>query len=434
MKVAYCDCFSGISGDMFLGALLDAGFPLEVLEEELAKLHLPDHYHLHHEQVQQGAIFASNFSVHGETHEIDPDTGHSHEHHHEHEHHEHNHGHHHPHEHGHAQEDSHSDEHDHEHSHSHHHRGYRDIAEMIEASDLKPAVKEMSIHIFHTLAESEAKMHSTTVDEVHFHEVGALDSIIDIIGAAIGLDYLGIERLYASSLPYGEGHVHTQHGVLPIPAPATLDLLTRAKAPLRSTTADKELVTPTGAAILAALATFERPNMTLSAVGVGAGKREMSWANIFRLIIGETETADNHDALVVMETNIDDMNPQIFGVLMEKLFANGALDVFSTPIYMKKNRPATKFSIITRKEHETQLAEIMLRESTTFGLRVYPIYRYEADRHFETVETPYGPVKVKVKTVDGKRVLTAPEFDEVKHLAEENGVPFLEIWMAVVDA
>ena len=302
---------------------------------------------------------------------------------------------------------------------------------MIEASALKESVKETAIHIFHTLAESEAKMHGTTVDEVHFHEVGALDSIIDIIGAAIGLDYLGIERLYSSSLPYGEGHVHTQHGLLPIPAPATLDLLTRANAPLRSTSSNKELVTPTGAAILAALATFERPDMTLSTVGVGAGKRQMPWANIFRLIIGETGTAHSHDSLVVMETNIDDMNPQIFGVLMEKLFANGALDVFSTPIYMKKNRPATKFSIIARKSSEAQLAEIMLRESTTFGLRVYPIYRYEADRHFETIDTPYGPIKVKVKTLDGKRLLSQPEFDEVKRVADENNVPFMDVWMAV---
>lgn len=429
MKVAYCDCFSGISGDMFIAALLDAGFPLEILEQELAKLNLPDHYRLHHKQVQQGPIFASDFSVHGETHEIDPDTGHSHSHEHaEHHHHSHEHDH----------EPTH-DESGHEHSHDehdhHHHRSYMEIAALIENSSLKPSAKETAIHIFHTLAESEAKIHGTTVDEVHFHEVGALDSIIDIIGAAIGLDYLGIERLYASSLPYGEGQVHTQHGILPIPAPATLDLLTRAHAPLRSIASTKELVTPTGAAILAALATFERPDMTLCAVGMGAGKRKMPWLNFMRLIIGEThgnqENLNDLNELVVMETNIDDMNPQVFGVLMEKLFANGALDVFSTPIYMKKNRPATQFSIIARKSHESLLAEIMLRESTTFGLRVYPIYRYEAERHFETVDTPYGPVKVKVKTVDGKRLMSQPEFDEVKRVAAEHGVPFLNVWQAV---
>ncbi|MEE4195812.1 MAG: nickel pincer cofactor biosynthesis protein LarC [Anaerolineae bacterium] len=415
MKVAYCDCFSGISGDMFIAALLDAGLPLDYLEQELTKLAIPEYYHLHHQKIQQGPIFASDFSVHGETHEIDPDTGHAHNHGHSHE--------------GHAHEHSHDD---------HHHRGYLEISQLIENSGLKSAVKETAIHIFHTLAESEAKIHGTTVEEVHFHEVGALDSIIDIIGAAIGLDYLGIERLYASSLPYGEGQVHTQHGILPIPAPATLDLLTRANAPLRSIASDKELVTPTGAAILAALATFERPDMTLSVVGMGAGKRKMPWINFMRLIIGETKDTlgstklyDDLNPLVVMETNIDDMNPQVFGVLMEKLFANGALDVYSTPIYMKKNRPATQFSVIARKSHESLLAEIMLRESTTFGLRVYPIYRYEAERHFETVETPYGPIQVKVKTLDGKRILFQPEFDDVKRVAEENGVPFLEVWNSI---
>lgn len=304
---------------------------------------------------------------------------------------------------------------------------------MIETSGLNENVKRTSLHIFHTLAESEAKMHGTTVDQVHFHEVGALDSIIDIIGAAIGLDYLGIERLYASSLPYGEGHVHTQHGLLPIPAPATLDLLTRAGAPLRPTSAEKELVTPTGAAILAALASFERPSLRLSAVGIGAGKRQLPWANIFRLIIGETEPAAPAE-LVVMETNIDDMNSQIFGVLMEKLFTAGALDVFSTPIQMKKNRPAVQFSIIAKRQDEHLLAEIMLRESTTFGLRVYPIYRYEAERSFETVQTPYGAVTIKVKYLNSEKIYAAPEFDEVKRISNDQGVPFLDVWQATLNA
>ena len=403
MKVAYCDCFSGISGDMFLGALLDAGMPLDYLEQELAKLRLPEHYHLHLQKVQQGAIYASDFSVHGDTHEVNPDTGHEHRHHHDHEHGNHSHA---------------------------HQRSYRDIAALIESSDLSPAVKQTATNIFHTLAESEARIHNTTVDEVHFHEVGALDSIIDIIGAAIGLDFFGIERLYASSLPYGEGQVHTQHGILPIPAPATLDLLTRAGAPLRPTSAEKELVTPTGAAILASLATFERPAMRLSAVGVGAGKRKMPWVNVMRIMVGESEDTPWHDPLIVMETNIDDMNPQMYGLLMEKLFAAGALDVFATPIYMKKNRPATMFSLIAPRRLEAVLAEIMLRESTTFGLRVYPIYRYEAERTFETVETPYGAVKVKVKLLNGERIAAMPEYEYVKRLAEEKNVPFMTVWMA----
>lgn len=407
MRVAYCDCFSGISGDMFLGALLDAGMPLNYLEQELAKLHLPDHYHLHLHKVPQGAIYASDFSVHGDTHEIDPDSGHEY-------HHDHDHAH----------------PHDHD-AHSHtHQRSYRDITALIEASDLTPTVKQTAANIFLTLAESEARIHNTTVDEVHFHEVGALDSIIDIIGAAIGLDYFGIERLYSSSLPYGEGQVHTQHGILPIPAPATLDLLTRAGAPLRPTSAEKELVTPTGAAILAALATFERPAMRLNTVGVGAGKRKMPWVNVMRIMIGETEDTPWREPLIVMETNIDDMNPQLYGLLMEKLFAAGALDVFATPIYMKKNRPATKFSLIAPRRLEAILAEIMLRESTTFGLRVYPIYRYEAERQFEMVETPYGAVRVKVKMLHGERIAAMPEYEDVKCLADEKNVPFMDVWRA----
>jgi len=414
MKVAYCDCFSGISGDMFLGSLIDAGLPLEVLKKELSKLNLPDNYHLHVESVKQGTLFAKSFSVHGDTHEMNADNGHIHSNDSKQEHNSHH-------------------EHDHEHHHHEHQRSYQDIADLIEKSDLKPAVKETSIHIFHTLAESEAKMHGTTVEKVHFHEVGALDSIIDVIGAAIGLDYLGIDHLYASSLPYGEGHIHTQHGLLPIPAPATLDLLTRASASLRSNPSDKELVTPTGAAILAALATFERPDIRLSKVGIGSGKRQLPWANIFRLIIGETESPHTHQPLVVIETNIDDMNPQIFGILMEKLFKAGALDVFAAPIYMKKNRPATKFSIIAKKQDESHLAELMLRESTTFGLRVYPIYRYKAERTFETVETPYGPVTVKIKLLDGERLFSAPEFDDIKRIADEQNVPFMTVWQAALE-
>jgi pyridinium-3,5-bisthiocarboxylic acid mononucleotide nickel chelatase len=414
MKIAYCDCFSGISGDMFLGALLDAGMPLDYLEQELAKLHLPDHYHLHLQKVPQGAIYASDFSVHGDTHEINPDTGLQHHHH------DHDHEHAHSHEHG-------------EHSHAHQ-RSYRDIAVLIAASDLTPAVKQTATNIFRTLAESEARIHNTTVDEVHFHEVGALDSIIDIIGTAIGLEFFGIEKLYSSSLPYGEGHVHTQHGILPIPAPATLDLLTRAGAPLRPTSAEKELVTPTGAAILATLATFERPTIRLNAVGVGAGKRKMPWINVMRILIGETEDTPWHEPLIVMETNIDDMNPQMYGLLMEKLFAAGALDVFATPIYMKKNRPATMFSLIAPRRLEAALAEIMLRESTTFGLRVYPIYRYEAERTFETVETPYGAIRVKVKMLNGERIAAMPEYEDVKRLAEEKSVPFMDVWLACLQA
>lgn len=286
MRYAYCDCFSGLSGDMFLGALVDAGLPVETLREQIASLNLPEKVELQVEEVRKGALRAC--SVHVLVGE------------------------------------------------SHHHRHLADITAMIEESRLPEQVKRTSTAIFQTLGEAEARVHGTQLEHVHFHEVGALDSIVDIVGAAVGIEALGIQRLYASAVPFSGGQVQTEHGMLPVPAPATLEILSKAHALMTPSTAQVELVTPTGAAILATLATFERPNLVVTGVGIGAGKRDLPWPNIFRLILGES-TAEAEYPLVLLETNIDDMNPQLIGHVMGRLFEAGALDVYLTPIYMKKN-------------------------------------------------------------------------------------------------
>ena len=380
MKIAYADCFSGISGDMFLAALLDAGLPLDVLQDGIEKLNLHEKVELRLSETHKGALRASMLEV------IVP--------------------------------------------HSHQNRHLSDILDILSLSQLSDNVRQTTARIFNLLADAEARVHGKSVEQIHFHEVGALDSIVDVTGAAIGMEALGIERLYASSLPYGSGTVNSDHGILPLPAPATLEVLRLAHAPLTPSPSQVELVTPTGAAILAALAIFERPNLTITGLGVGAGKRDLPWPNIMRLIIGETPSGGNSE-MIQIETNIDDMNPQVFGYVMEKLFAAGALDVYMTPIYMKKNRPATLLGVIARRQDETTFAELILRETTTLGMRVHPIYRYEAQRDFRLLHTPFGDLNVKQKIINGQVVQSMPEYDDCVRLANENGVSLADIYAAV---
>lgn len=379
MKIAYADCFSGISGDMFLASLIDAGLPLETLQDNIEKLNLPEKVELRLTETHKGALRAADVEV------IVP--------------------------------------------HSHHHRHLSDILDILSSSTLSDRVKQAASQVFTLLAEAEARVHGEPIEQIHFHEVGALDSIVDVTGAVIGLDALGIERLYASSLPYGSGTIESAHGQLPLPAPATLEVLRLARAPLSPSTANVELVTPTGAAILGALATFERPDILVASVGVGAGKRDMPWPNVMRLMIGETPEREPFE-MVQLETNIDDMNPQFYGHIMEKLFAAGARDVYLTPIQMKKNRPATLLGVIAYRRDEAALAEIILRETTTLGLRVFPIRRYEAQREFRQVQTAYGSLTVKQKILDGKVIQTVPEYDECARLANEHGVSLAEIYQS----
>jgi len=385
MKIAYVDAFSGISGDMFLGALIDAGLSLDELRGQLARLTLPDRYELEVTQTKKGALRASQFQVR-------------------------------------VEQAAHT-----------HHRHYSEIAEMIEASPLSTRVRQASLAIFRLLAEAEGRVHGTPPEEVHFHEVGAVDSIVDIVGAAVGLEQLEIERLYASPLPMGSGMVQSQHGPLPLPAPATLQVLVAVHAPTVPSPASVELVTPTGAALLGALATFEQPSLRLLGVGVGAGQRDLPWPNVLRLMLGEVESPGG-PPLVLIETNIDDMNPQVFGHVMGRLLEAGALDVYLTPIYMKKNRPATLLGIIARKADEHHLARLVLAETTTLGLRVQPIYRYEAQRTERLVATPYGDVPLKLKLLDGQVVQAAPEYDVCARLADEHQVPLMVIYQAALNA
>jgi hypothetical protein len=379
MKIAYADCFSGISGDMFLASLLDAGLPLEVLQDGIEKLKLPEKVELRLSDTRKGALRAANLEV------IVP--------------------------------------------HSHQHRHLSDILEILNNSQLSDPVKEKTGQIFTLLAEAEARVHGEPVEQVHFHEVGALDSIVDVTGAVLGLEALGIERLYASPLPYGAGTINSDHGLLPLPAPATLEVLRLARAPLRPSPAEVELVTPTGAAILGALATFERPNLTITGTGIGAGKRDLPWPNLMRLIVGETP-ANGTSEMVQLETNIDDMNPQFYGYLMEKLFAAGARDVFLTPVQMKKNRPGTLLGVIALRRDEAALAELILRETTTLGLRVQQIERYAAQREFRQIPTRFGSLTVKQKILDGQIIQSVPEYDECVRLAKENNVSLTEIYQA----
>ena len=383
MRIAYADCFSGISGDMFLAALLDAGLPLEVLQAGVAKLNLPEKVELRLSETHKGALRAANLEV------IVP--------------------------------------------HSHKHRHLADILDILNNSQLSASVKGTAGRIFTLLAEAESRVHGEPVEQIHFHEVGALDSIVDVTGAVLGLEALGIERLYASALPYGSGTINSEHGLLPLPDPATLEVLRLAQAPLTPSSAQVELVTPTGAAILAALATFERPSLTVTGVGVGAGKRDLPWPNLMRLIVGKMPSSGAAE-MVQLETNIDDMNPQFYGYIMEKLFAAGARDVFLTPIQMKKNRPGTLLGVIALRRDEAALAELILRETSTLGLRVQPIDRYAAQREFRQIQTPYGSLTIKEKILDGKVIQSVPEYDECVRMAKENSVSLADIYKSAQQA
>lgn len=382
MTILYCDCFSGISGDMFLSALIDAGLPVEYLAEQFKKIDLPEFQSITTEKVQKGVLVATLLNL--------------------------------------AFNDR-PEEHDHHGDH----RCLTDIIKLIERTGLPDWVQQTSLKVFQMLAEAEAKVHGSSIDEIQFHEVGAADSILDIVGVAVGLHFFDVQAVYASALPLGSGQVKTQHGLLPLPSPATLELLRMAQAPVTGSKATVELVTPTGAAILATLATFAQPDMRLQRVGIGAGQHNLDWPNVLRVLIGTQDgRSDTH---LEIEANIDDMNPQLYGYVMTRLFEAGALDVYFTPIYMKKNRPATKLSVIARKEDEYKLCEILLRETSTLGVRVKAVWRHEAQRETRKIMTRFGEISVKIKIIDGKMTQCMPEYDICTRLAKALGVPVAEI-------
>jgi hypothetical protein len=386
-RVAYFDCFSGISGDMVLGGLVDAGADLRAIESELRKLGL-DGWKISAEKVKRGAISATRVKV--ETHD-DPHAG-----------------------------------------HHHHHRGLSEILRMIEQAKLAPRAAERAGKIFTRLGHAEAKVHQVPIEKVHFHEVGAVDSIVDIVGSAIGFELLGIDEFACSEFDVGRGTVKTEHGLLPVPAPATTELL--YGAPAYSSGIEHELVTPTGAAIATTLSTHfgGMPAMTLRAVGYGAGSTEIpEKPNVLRIMIGESpeiETADYWGQPVsVVEANIDDMNPQVYGHFVEHVLAAGALDVFSTPAQMKKNRPGLLISLVCNSADATRMIDLVFRETTTIGVRKYDVQRKTLDREIVIVETPLGPIRMKVSSLNGSVLNAAPEYEDCHKIALERGLPLKQV-------
>lgn len=439
MTTAYFDCFAGISGDMVIGALLDLGLDPAVLERELRKLPL-EGYKLQVSTVDKRSIRATQFQViltdpagdhpaDAEFQEVE--SSHAHEHHH------------HPHQHEH-------------HPHSDHpHRSLAEILSLIDSSSLSTTIKTMAGRIFTRLGEAEARVHGLPLDQVHFHEVGGVDAIVDIVGAAIGLEQLELEGIYASPLHLGSGFVRAAHGLLPVPAPATANLI--AGVPVYTTEVKGELVTPTGAAIITSIAHQfgPLPAMRIEATGYGAGSRERDFPNVLRVYLGQEVasarpalpsrrqardpfpqqhatpevTGGYHEGLAtVIEANIDDMNPQLFEYLLERLLEAGALDVSLIPVQMKKSRPGTILHVLAHPASVDDLLAIIFTESTTIGARTYEVTKRMLQRETQTVETHFGPVRVKVARLGNQVVNVAPEYEDCRELARRHGLPLKEVY------
>ncbi len=377
MRIGYFDCSSGVAGDMILGALVDAGAPLAELERLLRPLPLAG-WRLSAEPVHRGSLQATLVRV-----QVD------------------------------ASPSS---------------RSLAEIVELIRRADLTAGVQEQAVSIFRRLAEAEAKVHGVAIEKVHFHEVGAVDAIVDVVGACIGLSLLGIEKLAASSLNLGGGRAQTAHGTLPVPAPATLELL--REAPVYSSGEVGELVTPTGAAILSALCSHfgALPPMKLLRVGHGAGSREISGQpNVLRLLVGETQTLSVEPPVCVIEANVDDMSPQVYAYFAEQAMNAGALDVFSVPAQMKKNRPGQLIQVVARREDASRLCDLVFVQTTTIGVRIYEAQRRTLEREWVAVETRWGPVRMKLARRNGQLLNAAPEYEDCEKIARERDLPIKEI-------
>jgi hypothetical protein len=386
-KIAYFDCFSGISGDMTLGALLDAGLELEQLTVELHKLNVAG-WKLAVERVVRYGIAGTRLRVHTDEQQS--------------------------------------------------HRHLSDITDILRASALAPDVQQRAIAIFTRLATAEAVVHGTTADQVHFHEVGALDAIVDIVGVVIGLKLLHIANVFASSLPLGTGWVNAAHGRIPVPGPAVLQLLGAVNAPLKPDTTPFELVTPTGAAILAELATFEQPPMTIMATGYGFGGRDIGRLNAVRVWLGEQPLANkvdsSRDNVILMQTNIDDQPAEQLGYVVERLLTLGALDVWWTPIGMKKGRSAYMLSVLTRPADEQRIVAVIFRETTSLGIRRQPIERWVCERSIRSVTTRWGDVRVKEQRWAGELLGVAPEYEDCAAIARTHDVPLRVVYTVVQEA
>jgi uncharacterized protein (TIGR00299 family) protein len=380
LKIAYFDCFSGVSGDMILGTLVDAGLEVSELEAELRQLRVGG-FRLQVEKTTRRGISGTKLNVVTEEHGAD--------------------------------------------------RHLPDIDEIIDRSDLSDDIKDSSKRVFAELAAVEARIHHQNVDEVHFHEMSGLDSIVDVVGSLLGLRKLGLGAVYASRIHVGTGFVECRHGTLPVPAPATLELL--KGVPVYSKGIESELATPTGVAILKCVAKGfgPMPEMTVDRIGYGAGSRELEIPNLLRICIGEA-CQDRYagDEVLLLETNIDDMNPEFFGHVSERLLTQGALDVFMTPIYMKKNRPATLLSVLTAKEKLDGVLSTVFSETTTLGVRIHSVDRRVLARETISVKTTFGDVRVKVGRIGGEVKTMAPEYEDCREIAARQGVPLKDVYEA----
>lgn len=377
--IAYLDCYSGISGDMTLGALVDAGLPIDELREAVGRLPIGG-YELQAEPIVSKGISGTRVTV-AMSGEQPP-------------------------------------------------RHLADVLALINAADLSLSVRARAGAVFRRLAEAEAKVHGEPVEDVHFHEVGAVDALVDVVGAVWGFERLGVDRIFVAPLPTGSGKVRSAHGLIPVPAPAMLELARQANAPLVPAAVEAEMVTPTGAALAVELGEFRQPPMHVQRTGYGFGRKEMPWANALRIWLGQPIAGSAHqDDVCLLETNVDDSTPEVLGAAMELLLAAGALDVYFTPIQMKKNRPAAKLAAICVPEREHEIARLLLAETSTLGVRVQRLHRYKAERWIEPAETPWGKVAVKVKSFEGRRSV-APEYDDCLRVAREHGVPVTDVYEA----
>jgi uncharacterized protein (TIGR00299 family) protein len=439
MKILYLDIFSGIAGDMFIAALLDLGVDARKLERELKKLKL-NGWHIHISRQQKSAIAGVKFDVHLEHEHA---TAHDHPHH----------------DHGHSHGHGHSHEHPHDHAgNGHDHddrRNFAEIKQLISCSKLSAWVKQKSIAVFQRIAVAEGKIHGLPPDKVHFHEVGAVDSIVDIVGAAIALEMLGKPRVFASPVVEGTGWIRCAHGRFPVPAPATLAILGARKIPVSQCEEPHELVTPTGAALLAEFVESfgAMDNLVAEKIGFGLGTREnQTRPNVLRAVLGGVAKAQSpkpkdggarqsstkldweSDHIAVLETNLDDCPGEILGAFVGTALAAGALDVFHTPIQMKKNRPGVLLTVLCAETDADKFSELVLRETTAFGVRKTLVERRKVRREFTGVKTAFGKVAMKIGRLGGKVVQAAPEFESAKKLAAKAKMPVKQIYEAAVRA
>lgn len=402
MKVLYFDCSSGISGNMTLGALMELVDDPDYLQKELKKVHV-DGYHLHVSKTKKNGITGTYVDVH-----LEADHHHHHDHDHEHEHHHHDHKHHHDH-------------------HHHDHRNLFDVNKIIDEADIDLKAKELAKKIFLKVALAESKVHNETLENVHFHEVGAIDSIVDIIGTAILITKIAPDKIMSSVVNDGHGFIQCAHGMISVPVPATSEIFAASDVMFRQIDIDTELVTPTGAAIIAQLAQSfgTMPAMKVNKIGWGCGTKDLKIPNVLKVLCGTIE--ENQDEILVIETNIDDCSGEILGFTMEQLFAQGALDVFFTPIFMKKNRPAYRLSIACHPQQLKAMQDVIFKHTTSIGLRYRCEQRTILNRQNTAVMTPFGEVRGKVIDFDGSRYVY-PEYEDVKAIAQKQGLSIRDVF------